>query len=178
MKSTPNNELVIRLLNAEHSSVLLGLRNSANLDVTLGSIAERLRTQTPEQIAIELCPPYQTVGAFIGENLLGSASLSRMLRSPFDSDATQWFAISGVIVHPTFRKKGIGNKLLQYCLFQAREQHAKGLLLEVNVPNPSAKKLYESFGFENWNTHENAYIHDGQKFDRISMRLRLDAGAV
>lgn len=165
--------MLIRLLNVKDVVALQQLRAVADADGTLGRPAERKLALTPEHIEQQLQSPFETFGAFFDEMLVGAASLSRMPESAFDADASDWYALSFVVIHPSARSKGIGRALVQHCLSRAMQLCASGVLLEVNVPNPAAKSLYESLGFEAWNVFEAAYQHDGQQFDQVSMRKKL-----
>ena len=165
--------MLIRQLSIQSASALQALRAAADVEGTLGRPRERELALTLQHIESQLSAPFETIGAFEGEELVGDASLSRMPMNPFDQEATEWFGVSSVIVHPDFRGQGIGRKLLEECLLRARQYNAKGMLLEVNVPNPAAKSLYDSLGFEVWNVFEGAFNHNGQRFDQISMRKLL-----
>jgi len=164
----------IRQLNLEDAPALQSLRRIADVDGTLGRPVERQRALTLECIEQQLRPPFETLGYFIGEDMVGSASLSRMPECPIDPEATDWFGLSSVIVHPDFRGRGIGRALLDECISRASKHGAKGMLLVVNVPNPGAVALYESFRFETWSTYEGAYEHNGQRIDQLSMRKWLN----
>lgn len=165
--------MLIRRLNLKNVIALQGLRALADADGTLGRPAERKLALTTEHIEQQLQSPFETFGAFVDEMLVGSASLSRMPESAFDPDASDWYALSFVVVHPNARSQGIGRALVQECLSRAMQLSAAGVLLELNVPNPAAKSLYESLGFEAWNVFEAAYKHNGQQFDQVSMRKKL-----
>jgi len=129
-----------------------------------------------EFIESQLRPPFETYGIFVDEQLVGSASMSRMPESPLDPDLQNWFGLSAVIVHPDFRGLGLGRALVCKCLDRAEQQGGKGMLLEVNVPNV-AKALYDSLGFEAWNVYECSYQHNGVRVDTVSMRKWLRARA-
>jgi len=163
----------IRQLNLESASTLQRIRGLVDIEGTLGRPAERRRALTIEHIEGQLRPPFETFGAFVGDRLAGSASLCRMPESPIDPDLSNWFGLSAVIVHPDFRRKGLGRALVRECLSRAAQQGGKGMLLEVNVPNP-ARAMYDSLGFEAWNVYEGAYQHNGQRIDQVSMRKWLN----
>jgi ribosomal protein S18 acetylase RimI-like enzyme len=165
--------MLVRRLELKDAVDLQRLRSSVDLDGTLGRPAERQRALTLENIESQLCAPFVTLGAYSQEYLAGSASLSRMPECPFDAEATEWFGLSSIIVNPDFRGKGIGRTLVNECLSIVEQQGAKGVLLVVNLPNPAAKALYDSLGFETWNIYEGAYMHNGLRFDEVSMRKRL-----
>lgn len=167
--------MLIRQLNNHEAIALQHLRISVDVAGTLGRPAERQSALTMEFIEQQLQSPFETIGTFFGEKLIGSASLSRMPECTFDTEAAEWFGLSSVIVHPDFRGRGVGRGLMNECIRRAREQGAKGILLVVNIPNPEAQALYESLGFRIWNTEEGAYQHNGQRIDRLSMKKQLEA---
>jgi ribosomal protein S18 acetylase RimI-like enzyme len=165
--------LQIRRLSLNSAPTLQRLRDLVDMEGTLGSASERQRARAIKFIESQLCSPFETVGAFVSENLIGSASLSPVPKHPWDSDSSNWFGLAGIIVHPDFRRQGIGKALVLECLSRVEHQGGNGVLLEVNVPNP-ARAMYESLGFEEWNANKSAYQHNGQGFDQISMRKHLE----
>lgn len=52
-------------------------------------------------------------------------------------------------VHPTFRRQGIGEKLLETIQKKARGLDCCRLTLELRTDNLAAQRLYQKFGFEN-----------------------------
>jgi ribosomal-protein-alanine N-acetyltransferase len=75
------------------------------------------------------------------------------------------------VVHPTYRRKGIGGKLLAYALEEARRRAAKTVFLEVRESNGAAKALYEAAGFSVLAIRKGYYAMP--KEDAIVMRLEL-----
>lgn len=58
------------------------------------------------------------------------------------------YELSKMAVSPTMRGRGIGRKLIEYVIGQARELGAKGLFLGSNSVLKNAVHLYESVGFK------------------------------
>lgn len=56
--------------------------------------------------------------------------------------------ITNLAVHPAFRRRKIGERLLFACMRQARRLGAERATLEVRASNDAAKKLYEKYGFQ------------------------------
>lgn len=56
--------------------------------------------------------------------------------------------ITNIAVIPAFRRKHIGEKILEKILLCAKELSAEGITLEVRKSNTPAQKLYEKMGFE------------------------------
>jgi ribosomal-protein-alanine N-acetyltransferase len=50
-------------------------------------------------------------------------------------------------VHPEWRRRGIGDRLLRALLADARQAHARSATLEVRVSNSAAQTLYRKYGF-------------------------------
>lgn len=55
--------------------------------------------------------------------------------------------ITNVAVCPSMRRCGIGRKLMEQSLLEARQAGIRHVILEVRVSNEAAIQLYESFGF-------------------------------
>jgi GNAT superfamily N-acetyltransferase len=51
------------------------------------------------------------------------------------------------VVHPDYRKQGIGAKLLEYVIGQARDEGVLRLTLLTDLQNESAQVLYRKLGF-------------------------------
>jgi len=58
------------------------------------------------------------------------------------------YGLSKMAVSPTMRGQGIGRKLIEYVIGQARELGANGLFLGSNSVLKNAVHLYESVGFK------------------------------
>lgn len=76
-------------------------------------------------------------------------------------------------VRPSWRRKGIGQILINHCIGRARKQDIKVFHLEVRANNP-ARYFYESLGFENVHRRPNYYKgNDGTHYDALSYHLQL-----
>jgi len=51
-------------------------------------------------------------------------------------------------IHPTFRRMGLGAKLLEHLLKDAQDQSLNTITLEVRHSNLAAQRFYERFGFK------------------------------
>jgi [ribosomal protein S18]-alanine N-acetyltransferase len=60
---------------------------------------------------------------------------------------SEW-ELENIVVSPMFQRAGIGRRLLQRWLSQARETGGVALFLEVRESNTAARSLYEQVGFE------------------------------
>lgn len=68
--------------------------------------------------------------------------------------------IYSVAVHPDFRQKRFGQRLMEATIAYARTCQATKITLEVNVSNTAAIRLYEKNGFIKTGIKPN-YYHDG-----------------
>ena len=87
----------------------------------------------------------------------------------------RWFVVDevhilNVAVSPRFRSRGIGKRLMEEALREAREGRAVAVTLEVRRSNGAARRLYESLGFEEVGARPNYY---GRGEDAIILRLAL-----
>ena len=65
--------------------------------------------------------------------------------------------ITNIAVHPDFRRKGIGEKILSSLLEYAKENELVSISLEVREGNEAAKALYKKIGFEAAGIRKNFY---------------------
>ena len=65
--------------------------------------------------------------------------------------------ITNLAVDESFRKKGIGKKMLLKIFLEAKNLGAEEALLEVNVNNISAINFYKNFGFHTVSIRSNYY---------------------
>lgn len=78
-----------------------------------------------------------------------------------------------IAVSPAFRRRRIGEQLLQQCKNDARLRGAKQLLLEMRSDNP-AIHLYRQNGFVQIGTRTNYYrTPDGNRLDAITFSCPL-----
>jgi ribosomal-protein-alanine N-acetyltransferase len=79
--------------------------------------------------------------------------------------------VLNVAVDPGYRGQGLGGALLREVLREAREGCAIAVTLEVRRSNAAARRLYESFCFEEVGVRPNYY---GRGEDALILRLALD----
>jgi ribosomal protein S18 acetylase RimI-like enzyme len=87
---------------------------------------------------------------FVAENEAGIVGAAFFLPSGckdgfYEAD---WCQLRMVSVHPRHRGKGIGRKLTELCIEEARERKEKKLALHTSEVMTHARKLYESLGFK------------------------------
>jgi RimJ/RimL family protein N-acetyltransferase len=82
--------------------------------------------------------------------------------------------IYGMYVSPELRGKGLGKTLLLELIKLVRDHDGlEQINLTVVSNNDSAKKLYESVGFEAYGTERNALKFNGQYYDEDLMVFKL-----
>ncbi len=117
-----------------------------------------------ESMAAELASP---TGCYIGlfdADLVGYAGLSTIPGS-FSSD------IQTIAVLQAQRGKGLGRKLVEALISQARRLGSEQIMLEVRIDNEPAIKLYQSFGFDRIDVRKRYYQPDD--VDALIMRLKI-----
>ncbi|WP_336986108.1 GNAT family N-acetyltransferase [Altererythrobacter aquiaggeris] len=79
-----------------------------------------------------------------------------------------------IAVDPSYRKRGIGARLIQELVIKARESGISRIFLEMRANNP-AKTLYTSFGFEPVGKRMGYYkMRDGNFVDAITYARNVD----
>jgi N6-L-threonylcarbamoyladenine synthase len=99
------------------------------------------------------------------ERVVAYAGLSKVAGSE-QSD------VQTIAVEPGFRGRGLGRKLMNRLIAEARRLGASDLFLEVRADNPVAQSLYESLGFESIDRRRGYYQPDG--VDAIVMRSPIE----
>ncbi|MCX5781233.1 MAG: ribosomal protein S18-alanine N-acetyltransferase [Elusimicrobia bacterium] len=77
--------------------------------------------------------------------------------------------IVNIAVHPDFRSKGLGKKILEFILESAKKDGIKKVFLEVRSQNTSAQSLYKSFGFKPVAVRPKYYSND----DAVIMEIKI-----
>ncbi|MBQ0941804.1 GNAT family N-acetyltransferase [Ideonella sp. 4Y16] len=115
----------------------------------------------------------QVWGAFIGEQLVGAAGLSREAR---ERTAHRGF-VFGVAVEPDHRRQGIARRLVRTLMADARTWPGLRLLeLTVSDGNASARRVYEDCGFIAWGCEPRALaLDDGREIGKWHMQWMLPA---
>jgi len=77
----------------------------------------------------------------------------------------------GMGVHPDYRAKGLGTRLLRACIDKAWTRGLTRIVLEVREDNRQAIALYEKSGFKTEALKQNAMRFDGVYYNALQMRL-------
>ena len=120
----------------------VSIREATERDANEIARIELLSFRTPwseEMILSEMREPLSTFFvAVFQDNVIGYYGFLHILDE---------LHILNVAVDPTFRQKGIGNKLIAHLVEKARALSARAVTLEVRESNLPAIRLYERFGF-------------------------------
>ena len=76
-----------------------------------------------------------------------------------------------IVVAEAFRGQGLGKALLEHSIQELKTRDIDTIFLEVRVSNTPARKLYESFGFEQIGIRK--YFYSDPVEDAICMRLEI-----
>lgn len=107
-------------------------------------------------------------GLFNEENLVGMTGFHREDKMKFKHKGFIW----GVYIAEEYRGKGYSKQMLEYTLSKAKKiSGLKQIQLTVAATNNSAKKLYESYGFQTFGYEKEALFVDGFYLDEEHMVL-------
>jgi [ribosomal protein S18]-alanine N-acetyltransferase len=70
--------------------------------------------------------------------------------------------ITNIAVLPTYRGRGLGEKLLRYMMNFSKSRNVVTMTLEVRVSNFVAQSLYEKLGFKKGGIRKNYYSDNGE----------------
>ena len=137
-----------------------------------GSTFEREVEFSLDQVASRVAPTKDryVLGAFHTGELVGTVTFMR------ESGIKMYHKgnIFGMYVKPEYRRMAIGKALLVALIEQAKQDEGlEQINLAVVTDNLSAKKLYESLGFEVYGTERNALKFEGNYYNEYLMVLKL-----
>lgn len=135
----------------------LALMDTPSIEQVRAFITEQLRNKMPHYIAV------------VDEEIVGWCDIASFNRPAF--------AHSGVLrmgIRKEYRGIGLGKKLMQIVLDDAKKMGMTRVELDVREDNESAIKLYEKFGFMVEGTKRNACKTEGIYSNVLVMGLLFD----
>ena len=112
--------------------------------------------------------PYEAVihpGGQIFFALADSIVAGTVAMIPYEEDA---FELTKMAVDPTFRGRGIGDRLMNACVEFARSSDRQRIILESNTKQAAAIHLYRKFGFKETPLDPNS------QYVRANIRMELN----
>lgn len=122
----------------------------------------------------ERTAPADVLVAETGGVIAGFAALGRSVHLASHSHVLE---IRGLAVHPACQRGGVGRRLVEACIEQARSRGARKLSLRVLGDNVAARLLYESCGFTAEGILREEFFLDGRYVDDVLMACMLTAVA-
>ncbi|NIR53148.1 GNAT family N-acetyltransferase [candidate division KSB1 bacterium] len=151
---------------------LMGLREFSH---AFGRSADEFQKQTLDSIADQIETGVSQgnfiLGAFNDEDeLLGVVGFLKQPGEKVRHTAILW----GMYVIPQARRKGVARELIKEFIAEVRKhEEIEQIKLTVESGNLSARRLYESFGFEPFGTEPRVLKVDGKYYHEDHMMLRL-----
>ena len=151
------NEFVLKKINKNYcSSLYLFQKKFKELEDNIWEIDELNNLISKESFFGKLCLKNKSIVGFcIGSQV-------------FDI-----FEIHSIFVHPFYRRNGIAKKILEKCIIFCQEKKVKKIILEVNVENDAAKKLYTLNKFKNCGLRKDYYFSESGRNDAQLMELKI-----
>ena len=70
--------------------------------------------------------------------------------------------ITNIAVHPEYRRRGIGEKILREFVKSIKQRDVTAMTLEVRPSNVAALALYTKFGFKDYGRRKGYYLDNGE----------------
>lgn len=125
----------------------MGLTMQEELSRTLQSFRDQLSAPAPNA----------AFGAFADGQLLACAAVAWTRFASSMHKAQLW----GCFVDPSFRRTGLGRRIVKRALEHATNQGVKRVNLTVYLPNEAAVNLYTSLAFKSYGVEPDAVYLDG-----------------
>ena len=164
----------IRILTAADAPELFALRRDALLDSPLAFLASPGDDLAASEAAVGDMlkrAPASVVLAACAPQLVGMLGLHRAHQLKAAHKVNLW----GMYVAPGWRKRGLGEKLLQAAIAYARSLSGVSTVrLSVSGSANAARHLYEKIGFRCWGEEPDAMRIDGRPAAEHHMSFSLD----
>ncbi len=146
------------------------IRDAANGDLAQIVEIERLSFDNPwsrDSFLRELSLPFSRTTVAMTTNGANDSILGYLCRWLVADECH----VLNVAVRPTARRMGVGMRLMEHAIEEAKRENARFVTLEVRRSNLAARSLYRNLNFEERRLRKNYY---GSGDDAIVMELRLD----
>ncbi|MFY7815601.1 MAG: GNAT family N-acetyltransferase [Chryseobacterium taeanense] len=104
------------------------------------------------------------------KNVLGWVSFSSFYGRPAYNGTVEM----SIYMDESSRGKGLGKKVLKYCIDNAKNFEIKTLLGFIFLHNEPSLKLFRHFGFEDWGTFPDVAVLDGIERTLKILGKRID----
>ena len=138
----------------------LALLEAPPLEEVRTFVAENIKNQVPQVVARD------------GERVVGWCDIQ-----PGWHHTLKHCGALGMGVLEEYRGQGLGTRLLQSCISEARKSGITRVELEARVDNVHALKLYERLGFAYEGTKKHGMRVDGRYIDTVAMALLIERDA-
>jgi ribosomal-protein-alanine N-acetyltransferase len=145
---------------------LVQIRNGTNADLERIFAIEKACFEQPWSLTSfkrELSLPFSRIAVAVGPTEAIEGYLCRWM-------VVDELHVLNIAVHPDFRRHGVGARLLEDSISEAKAKNIEIATLEVRRSNVAARRLYRKFGFEERRLRRNYY---GPGEDAFIMELRL-----
>jgi len=166
----------IRLLNQDDVDIFRALRLKAVTEVpsafteSIAEVTQKSFKDCADQLEGHGKGDF-VLGAFDDNNhLVGTVGFYRSMHDKQFHKGTLW----AVYVAPSGRQQGIGSALIIAAIDRAKNLSGiSNITLCVTSSNESARRLYESKGFQVCGVEQRVLQIDGEYFDSVAMQLLL-----
>ncbi|ADU28566.1 GNAT family N-acetyltransferase [Evansella cellulosilytica] len=167
-------EIVIRQLEESDAAEFLDIRLNAlksNPEAFATTYKELMDSGNPlEQLKKQLKSDQSfTYGAFINKQLVAIATIRLYAIEKMKHKGM----LLGMFVSDQTRGLGVGKRLMQEVVKEARKIGLEQIQLMVVTTNKAGKAFYESLGFETYGIENNAMKYNGEYWDEELMVLFL-----
>src|ERR671935_1615117 len=114
--------------------------------------------------------PANTLVAVVDGSVAGYIKLAPATRL---ESSRHVLMIRGLAVHPAHQGRGLGRKLIDAAVDEAKARSVRRLTLRVLAPNAGARALYEACGFEVEGVQREEFFLNGRYVDDVLMAKSL-----
>ncbi len=93
-------------------------------------------------------PHVRTAVAEQGRQIVGAVALIADGDKTDVENPDRWASVRALAVHPATRRRGIGQRLVGWCIGEARQHEAPAICLHSGIFQTTAHRLYERLGFK------------------------------